>query len=312
MSAPRADVDPAKEFVALTQNFADRLWRYPACYKLVPSFVSTPLTPNHVTAGHTLVAFAAAAMLYQESGWMAFAAGVLLEVRAVADCFDGVLARAKKLSSPYGRALDQLGDTLGFSAVMLVAALTSSRQHGPYLGWGVVLLLSLLSAIATTCWDFYRRRIISLLEKGRDEVEDEYVQLAGLLSKSPSVAIRWSWFVSNFQLVFFSPSALPRLRARIAAGDTGEGGSDGGPTAIALSLRARVAANDPELRRAVTTVGFCGADAVFLIVAASAFVNDLFLGCALGIVYAVVTTARASSVCNRALAQTTVTQGLLR
>ncbi|MEZ4389623.1 MAG: CDP-alcohol phosphatidyltransferase family protein [Polyangiales bacterium] len=310
MSAASAERDPAKEYVSLTQNFADRLWRYPACHAVVHRFIATPLTPNHVTAGHTLVAFASAALLYRDDPRLSFLAGALLEFRAVADCFDGVLARAKKLSSPYGRALDQLGDTLGFSAVMLVAALISTRHHGPVLGWGVVLALSLLSAIATTCWDFYRRRFISLLENGRDEVEDEYVQLARHLSQKPSVALRWSWFVSNFQLVFFSPSAIPRLRARIDAGDTGEVAEGAAPTPIARSLRARVAAGDPELRRAVTSVGFTGADAVFLIVAASAFVNDLFLGCALGCVYAVVTTVRTASVCNRALSETSAAQGL--
>lgn len=309
MSAPVADEDLAKDTVALTQNFADRLWRYPACYAVVDRFVATPLTPNHVTLGHTLIAFASAAMLYQQDPRLSFAAGVLLELRAVADCFDGVLARAKKLSSPYGRALDQLGDTLGFAAVMLVAALVSTQRHGPLRGWGVVLLTSLLSAIATTCWDFYRRRVISLLEKGRDEVEDEYVQLARLLSQRPTVAMRWSWVVASFQMALFARPTLPRLRARIAAGDEPASQRDGSPTQAARRLRARVQARDPELRRAMTAVGFSGADAVFLIVAASAFVNDLFVGCVLGSVYAVATTVWTATLCNRALAEPPAAQG---
>jgi phosphatidylglycerophosphate synthase len=298
------DEDRVKATVALTQNFADRLWRYPACHRVVDAFVNTPLTPNQVTVGHTLLAFVSAVMLYRQHPVLSFAAGALLELRAVADCFDGVLARAKKVSSPYGRALDQLGDSLGFAAVMLVSALVSTQRHGALWGWGVVLQLSLFSAISTSCWDFYRRRINSLLEQGRDEVEDEYLELARLFSQRATVALRWSWFLANFQMALF-----PGLRARIAAGEAHTDHSGDAPTPAALRLRARVAADDPALRRAVNAVGITGADSVFLLVAASAFVNDLFVGCVLGVVYAVVTTVRTAMLCNRVLAEPIAAQG---
>jgi phosphatidylglycerophosphate synthase len=308
MSTP-VDEDRVKATVALTQNFADRLWRYPACHRVVGAFVNTPLTPNQVTLGHTLLAFVSAAMLYRQHPVLSFAAGALLELRAIADCFDGVLARAKKTSSPYGRALDQLGDSLGFAAVMLVSALVSTQRHGAVWGWGVVLHLSLFSAISTSCWDFYRRRINSLLEQGRDEVEDEYLELARLFSQRATVAMRWSWFLANFQMALFSPRALPGLRARIASGEAHTDHSGEAPTPAALRLRARVAADDPALRRAVNAVGITGADSVFLIVAASAFVNDLFVGCVLGVVYAVVTTVRTAMLCNDVLAEPIAAQG---
>jgi phosphatidylglycerophosphate synthase len=301
MSAPRTDEDPAKAYIALTQNFADRLWRYPICHAVVGPFVRTPLTPNHVTVGHTLVAFAAAGLLLRGDPWLSLLAGALLEVRAIADCFDGVLARAKKVSSPYGRALDQLGDTLGFTAVMVVAAVVISRQRGAAVGWGVAMLNGFLSAVATTCWDFYRRRVISLLERGRDEVEDEYVQVGALLAKTPTLAMRWSWFVANFQMTFYAPSSIPRLRARIARGDVATLAEGEAPTEAALRLRERVRANDPELRAALTRVGFTGADAVFLIVCASALINDLLAGLLAGTVYAVASTLLTATACNRAL-----------
>jgi hypothetical protein len=44
-------------------------------------------------------------------------------------------------------------------------------------------------------------------------------------------------------------------------------------------------------------------------VAASAFVNDLFVGCVLGVVYAVVTTVRTAVMCNRVLAEPIAAQG---
>jgi hypothetical protein len=110
-------------------------------------------------------------------------------------------------------------------------------------------------------------------------------------------------------MALFSPKALPGLRARIAAGEAHTDHSGDAPTPAALRLRARVAADDPALRRAVNAVGITGADSVFLLVAASAFVNDLFVGCVLGVVYAVVTTVRTATLCNRVLAEPIAAQG---
>lgn len=293
--------DRERDLIALTQNVADRVWRYPICNALVGGFVRTPLTPNHVTVGHTLVAFVAAGMLLRGDPVMSFVAAILLELRAIADCFDGVLARAKKVSSPYGRALDQLGDTLGFTAVMVVAAVVISRSRGPAVGWGITLLLGFLSAISTSCWDFYRRRVISLLEKGRDEVEDEYLSLARELARRPTLAMRWSWFVANFQMTFFAPSALSRLRERLAAGEVASSADDA-PTEAALRLRELARADDPALRAAVSRIGFTGADNAFLIVCTSALFNDLFAGCLVATAYAVVSTLAVATACNRELA----------
>lgn len=300
-SATHAE-DPTRALITLTQNFADRSWRYPVCHAIVGAFVRTPVTPNHVTLGHTVLAFIAAGLLLRHDPALSIVAALLLEVRAIADCFDGVLARAKKTSSPYGRALDQLGDTLGFTAVLVVAAIVSARVHGPAVGWGVVLLLGFVSGISTSCWDFYRRRIASLLEHGRDEVEDEFLQLARDVADRPTMVMRWGWFVANFQMTFFAPSALPGLRARAARGEGPSSHEGEGPTPLALSLRARVARGDPELRAAAARVGFTGADASFLIVCASALFNDLFAGCVVACGYAVVSTLVAAVACNRALA----------
>lgn len=301
MSEATAPEDHTKALIALTQNFADRLWRYPTCNAIVGAFVRTPLTPNHVTIGHTLLAFVAAGLLLRGDPVLSIVAALLLEVRATADCFDGVLARAKKTSSPYGRALDQLGDTLGFTAVLVVAAVLGSRTYGPAVGWGVVLLLGFFSGIATSCWDFYRRRIASLLEHGRDEVEDEYLQLARDVARNPTPVMRWGWFVANFQMTFFAPSALPRLRERAARGEVGESHENEGPTAVALRLRELVRNDDPSLRAAALRVGFTGADSAFLIVCTSALFNNLFAGCVVACAYALVSALVAASACNREL-----------
>lgn len=289
-----------RELIGLTQNVADRLWRYPVCHAIVGGFVRTPLTPNHVTLGHTLVAFGAAGMLLRADPLLSFVAAILLELRAIADCFDGVLARAKRVSSPYGRALDQLGDTLGFTAVMVVCGLVISRTRGPAVGWGLTVLTGFVSGIATSCWDFYRRRVISLLERGRDEVEDEYVAVSRELARNPTLAMRWSWFVASFQMVFFAPSALPRLREGLAAGEAPAGEAEA-PSPAALHLRALARAGDPGLRAAVSKIGYTGADAAFLIVCASALVNDLYAGCLVASIYAVASTLVVATACNRVL-----------
>jgi hypothetical protein len=75
------------------------------------------------------------------------------------------------------------------------------------------------------------------------------------------------------------------------------------------SALAFVQSDGQAVRRAVNAVGITGADSVFLLVAASAFVNDLFVGCVLGVVYAVVTTVRTATLCNRVLAEPIAAQG---
>ena len=70
------------------------------------------MTPNQVTAGRVLAAFAAVALFtFSREALAADAAAVLLTIVAIAlDGLDGYLARTRNLATPLGAQLDILGD----------------------------------------------------------------------------------------------------------------------------------------------------------------------------------------------------------
>ncbi|MGA8143709.1 MAG: CDP-alcohol phosphatidyltransferase family protein [Candidatus Acidiferrales bacterium] len=70
------------------------------------------MTPNQVTAGRVIAAFAAVALFtFGRQALVADAAAVLLTIAAIAlDGLDGYIARKRNLATPLGAQLDILGD----------------------------------------------------------------------------------------------------------------------------------------------------------------------------------------------------------
>jgi phosphatidylglycerophosphate synthase len=266
--------ESARRLLALTVNPGDRLWRYPLCHAVIGLALRTPLTPNHVTIGHTLLGMTAGALISTGRPSMLVAAGALYEFRSVLDCFDGVLARARGTASPYGRAMDQAGDFLGFAAFIAGSWVAFSRT----LGFGRAMALTItaagLSALCTFCWDFYKRRFTSVLLDGRDEVDETYVKVHLELRANPGATIRFSAWFARVQMLLLNPSAVPGLRARVASG--GAEVAPGATHAAAERLRAMAAADDPALRSTLLRVGFSGGDtAIFILTFATLLTRPL-------------------------------------
>ncbi len=266
-----ADLDALLD---LTSNPADRLWRYPLCHKLVRYVMNVPVTPNNVTLAHSLLAVAGGVVIAQGTPRAFVLAGVMFEVRAVLDCFDGVVARAKKMSSPLGRAIDQLGDTVGFVSLMAGGAVCLARIHGWPSALAVVVLTSTISSLNTTAWDFYRRRFTSLIKHGYDSTEDEYVSLLVRYADRPGPALWVSRAVSWFGWVTLSPQSLPRMRARAAQRDLPAEGEAPAVTALGEALQAAARRNDPELRAMLVRVGVVAGDNVILLLTVSLLVGQ--------------------------------------
>lgn len=291
--------------LSLTQNPADRLWRYPICHAVVRPFVNTALNANHVTAAHTALGVTAGWLVSHGEPRTLVVAGLMFELRAILDCFDGVLARAQKRSSRYGRAMDQLGDSLSFAALMIGYGVALSRIYGVSVGVSLTLLTTWLAATSTSCWDVYRRRFASLLAHGHDEVEQEYLQLSQDYYARGGFTLFYSWCIATYQAMIFHPGAVARARARA----TGKSTASSEPVvldhhdtdAVAERLRAMARANDPTLRVAMLRVGFTGADAVLVILTATLMLGQLWQGLVLGALYAVATLALTPHACNRVL-----------
>ncbi|MDP2717621.1 MAG: CDP-alcohol phosphatidyltransferase family protein, partial [Candidatus Micrarchaeota archaeon] len=91
----------------------------------------TPVTPNQVSVFALFLAVIAAVLIATRTGFYdrVFAA-VLLYFYLVFDCVDGELARRKRVSSPYGKWLDGMVDTLSTSLLLFALAYASVSQSG--------------------------------------------------------------------------------------------------------------------------------------------------------------------------------------
>ncbi len=213
------DAPTPAEVDSIVDGFVDplnRWYRYPAARALLPILGRLPLTPNHVTYIHTAMALFAAYLAYagERREWVI--AFFLLEARMILDCYDGVLARAKKLSSPYGRALDEIGDTLGFIALMI--AITVRLYHAHHTSLVVWLTCGVLAfgGLCANAWDFYKRKVGFALKDGRDGVADELAEKkAAIANKTGGALAYWGVYFDRFQVWLYDRRANVRDDARV-------------------------------------------------------------------------------------------------
>lgn len=136
-----------------SDGYVDRVFNRPVGRPLSRLLVHTPVTPNMISVGATLVGLLAAAMFaVGRPGW-ALAAAVVFQISAVIDCVDGDVARSVFKETALGKWLDIVGDQvvhLGvFAGITLgllmggsgkwVAWLGASAMAGAVLSFLVVL-----------------------------------------------------------------------------------------------------------------------------------------------------------------------------
>jgi hypothetical protein len=199
---------------ALALNLDDplnRYYRYPAARGLLRVAGGLPLRPDHVTYLHTLFGITGAAILALSTTRgplvLAFA---LLEVRMILDCYDGVLARAKNLSSPRGRTLDELGDAVGYIAICIAMGIHVFRTHpglmtvAQTVAFGAVVLAT--GAMSGHAYDFYKRRLGSALKEGKDAIADELEQKEQLVRAGRAKWItRFGIWFDRWQVRLYEP-----------------------------------------------------------------------------------------------------------
>jgi phosphatidylglycerophosphate synthase len=201
VSEPRsAEIDSLLEHAVDPPN---RFYRYPAARALLPVLGRIEwLTPNHVTYIHILIGVGAACLVaFTEARYWLLVAFVLSEVRMILDCFDGVLARARGTSSPFGRALDEIGDTIG------TITMTCAVTHRIHLGGVGILLASAMMVFGGLCanaWDFYKRKLTTALRDGKDGPLDEVRQKKAVLESGNATALAyWGVYFDCFQILLY-------------------------------------------------------------------------------------------------------------
>jgi phosphatidylglycerophosphate synthase len=168
-----AEIGPTEETRRLVDVLVDlpnRYVHYPLARALYVVAKGLPFTPNQVTVFHALLALLASAMVAfadRRWFWLAF---VVMEIRAVLDCYDGVLARRKSISSPYGRTVDELSDAVGYIALNLGIAWRVWHESHVGVTWLLMCLVIASGALQAWSHDFYKRKFTAALTHGKDSV----------------------------------------------------------------------------------------------------------------------------------------------
>lgn len=152
----------------------DRLLFYPAAHGLYRLIHRWPVTPNQVSVLHLVLGLSTFWWMAKPSGSEPVIAVVVFFARNVLDCLDGVIARAKHLTSPMGKVLDEWADAASATALMAGIGLAAWRETP---GWWVPALTALAmagSAVLALQSEFGRRRIAHALATGEDCVAPDY------------------------------------------------------------------------------------------------------------------------------------------
>lgn len=206
-------LDERRRLAESLDDPANRWYRYPVARGILRVAGGLPLRPDHITYLHTTFGILGAAVIATCTSRAALVlAFVLLEMRMILDCYDGVLARAKKLSSPRGRTLDELGDAVGYIAIVIGMSVHIARTH-PEIPVAITILLGAVvlatGAMSGHGYDFYKRRVGSALKEGRDAIAEELDQKHALVRSggAPWITRFGIWF-DRWQVRLYEPRYL--------------------------------------------------------------------------------------------------------
>lgn len=157
-------------------------YRYPVALWIVRLLVKTPITPNQVSLVQPILAAASGWLLASGEPTRMLLAVAAFEVRSILDCVDGSLARAKKMSSPNGHAIDAMADWLGV-VFLYIGLLMHFRAYAPssaygFLGGGaattvtttlVMVVSGFQAGIRSFAFDYFKNKYLSIYEKGIDD-----------------------------------------------------------------------------------------------------------------------------------------------
>jgi hypothetical protein len=180
---PAASLPPF-ESVLKSREVEDpvNLWVHrPLAYAFVALVYRTTITPNQITVLAIVVGFLAAACFFVGTPFAMVLGGGLLWTSAILDGADGILARAKRMFTDFGRALDGASDML-----VAIATVGCAFWHVWVQGqsWFDVALMPLafgMSMVHVYSYDYYKEAYLQHTNPSWDgvaeRVEDIQVRL---------------------------------------------------------------------------------------------------------------------------------------
>lgn len=245
---------PAEEVERILYEMTDplnRYYRYPFAKGLLPIFMRLPFTPNHITAFHAAMGLSAGVLIARGSTRELVIAFFLAEARMIFDCLDGVVARAKKLSSPYGRTIDEMGDAVGYIG-MQIGTLIHVHRHWPEESLIFMLAAGLLVPgwMAMT-YDYYKRTFASLLKGTNDGPAEELIRRSAKRARGggSGLVVMFALMFEWLQTTLLTPFAIPHILERIRRETEAPGTGTNDPSLDALARGVRRRAYTPGFRR---------------------------------------------------------------
>jgi len=226
---PQAALAPSLPVIAGPAGWKRRVedpfnthYRYPVALWMVKYLVKTPITPNQVSLVQPLFA-ACAGYLLTIGDWRAnLGAVAMFELRSILDCADGSLARAKKMSSPNGHAIDAMADWLG--VVLLYLGIYHFLWFHTPSGVSQMMAMTVVSfalvqgALRSFAFDYFKNKYLGIYERSVDEAPEILRSKVLGLSKGSSVFAHIDVLIMRaghllFELEWFDPTRSRSMSA---------------------------------------------------------------------------------------------------
>lgn len=155
----------------------------PLAYALVALLYRTPVTPNQVTFMAMVLGLSAAAFWIVGTPTTIAIGGALLWASAIADGADGLLARAKRSQSLFGRALDGSADAVVAAATM-AAVIWYFFVNGFILEAVLTPFAIVLTLAHLQHYDFYKEVYLGMTRTDGGHELDDPVGMQALIRSS--------------------------------------------------------------------------------------------------------------------------------
>ncbi len=201
----------------------DVIWHRLLAYGMAKALLPTPVEADAVTVGSIVVGVASAVCLAAQFPGHLWVAAALCTLSAVFDCADGALARLRKRSSSWGRALDGFADLIVMAAISIGAVIyLLQNKHYPLWFWGLAAVTAVSCTHHFGYYDHYKNVYLRLTEPTFKEGEDAVAALerarASYEAEKPGLLRKIFWEVYVFYVTSqdrsirrIDPYSSPRL-----------------------------------------------------------------------------------------------------
>ncbi len=198
----------------------NRLYRHRVAKRLAGWIRPTGISPNQISFAHGVVGVLAAVSVYDKRYLLAV---LLLELRAILDCMDGILARMKNQSTAFGRTLDAIADGITFNAIMIAGALRMIHDFPTYRPSLILIAVFLFAMTAAHCGSVYqlmKRKLGSIILQQIDSVEREWREHAQKVRENGGGWIpRFGFWLDSLTIRFVSEEWFEKIDRRRHAAD---------------------------------------------------------------------------------------------